>query len=109
MVVVAAREYLGIRITSTSSTVLIDPQTHWNGAELIELHVSDGVTEPIQVVVPINVEAVDDPIEFSSTSFTVDIDEDSSKSINLENYTINVDDDMLTFTLTESQNCWAIH
>lgn len=100
LVVVAAREYPGIRITSTSSTVLIDPQTHWNGAELIEFYVSDNVTAPVLVVVPINVEAVDDPIEFSSTAFTVEIDEDTSKSIDLENYTINVDDDTLTFTLT---------
>ena len=30
----------------------------------------------------------------------LNIDEDTSKSINLENYTINVDDDTLTFTLT---------
>lgn len=100
LVVVAAREYPGIRITSTSSTVLIDPQTHWNGAELIEFYVSDNVTAPVLVVVPINVEAVDDPIEFSSTAFTVEIDEDTSKSIDLGNYTINVDDDTLTFTLT---------
>ena len=100
LVVVAAREYPGIRITATSSTVLIDPQTHWNGAELIEFYVSDGVTEPVQIVVPISVEAVDDPIEFSSNSFTVELDEDTSKSFNLENYTTNVDEDTLTFTLS---------
>ena len=59
--------------------------------------VSDGVTEPIQMLVPINIEPVDDAIEFLSESFTVELEEDVSKSINLENYTVNVDDDLLTF------------
>ena len=100
LVVIVAREYPGIRIQPTSSTVLIDPQTHWNGAELIEFYVSDGVTEAVQIIVPINIEPVDDAIEFSSESFTVEIEEDVPKSINLENYTINVDDDSLTFTIS---------
>ena len=100
LVVVVAREYPGIRIQPTSSTVLIDPQTHWNGAELIEFYVSDGVTEAVQIIVPINIEPVDDAIEFSSESFTVELEEDVPQSINLENYTINVDDDSLTFTIS---------
>ena len=99
LVVVAARDYPGIRINSTSATALIDPQTHWNGAELIEFFVSDGITEPIQISVPINIEPVDDAIEFSSDSFTIELEEDNAKSINLENYTVNVDDDALTFTI----------
>ena len=80
--------------------MLIDPQTHWNGAELIEFYVSDGVTEAVQIIVPINIEPVDDAIEFSSDSFTVELEEDVPQSINLENYTINVDDDSLTFTIS---------
>mgnify|MGYP001177108183 CR=1 FL=1 len=99
LLVVAAREYSGITINSISSSVLIDPQTHWNGAELIEFYVSDGVTEPLQVFVPINIEPVEDNVEFTSNSFSVDIDEDATKSINLGNYTINVDDDPLNFTV----------
>ena len=99
LVVSAARDYPGIRINTSLSTVLIDPQTHWNGAELVEFSVSDGVTTPLQIFVPINIEPVDDAIEFSSDVFSVEIDEDSVKSINLENYTINVDDDSLVFTI----------
>ena len=99
LVVVPAREYPGIMINSISSSVLIDPETHWNGAELIEFYVSDGVTEPLQVFVPINIEPVEDDIEFTSNSYNVELDEDVAKSINLENYTINVDEDSLTFTV----------
>ena len=100
LVVNAARDYPGIRIQPTQSMVLIDPQTHWNGAELIEFSVSDGVTEPLQIFVPINIEAVDDPIEFSSDSFTIEFDEDETTTLNLDNFTINVDDDILTYTIT---------
>jgi hypothetical protein len=100
LVVNAARDYPGIRIEPTQSMVLIDPQTHWNGAELIEFSVSDGVTEPLQIFVPINIEAVDDPIEFTSDSFTIEFDEDEITTLNLDNYTINVDDDILNYTIT---------
>ena len=100
LVVNAARDYPGIRIQPTQSMVLIDPQTHWNGAELIEFSVSDGVTEPLQIFVPINIEAVDDPIEFSSDSFIIEFDEDETTTLNLDNFTINVDDDLLTYTIT---------
>ena len=100
LVVNAARDYPGIRIQPTQSMVLIDPQTHWNGAELIEFSVSDGVTEPLQIFVPINIEAVDDPIEFSSDSFIIEFDEDETTTLNLDNFTINVDDDILTYTIT---------
>ena len=100
LLVSTERDYPGIRIETTQSSVLIDPQTHWNGAELIEFSVSDGVTQPLQIFVPINIEPVDDMIEFSSDSFSIEFDEDETLLVNLENYTINVDDDVLTYTVT---------
>tara|TARA_B100000700_G_scaffold173750_1_gene191963 strand:+ start:5019 stop:7460 length:2442 start_codon:yes stop_codon:yes gene_type:complete len=100
LVVMAARDYPGIRIEATSSTVLIDPQLHWNGAELIEFEVSDGVTENLQIFVPINIEPVDDIIEFISSSISIEMDEDGVHTLNLDNYTINVDDDILTYTIS---------
>ena len=99
LVISAARDYDGIRISTSLSSVLIDPQTHWNGAELVEFTVSDGSTEPLQIFVPINVEPVDDIIEFSSPILSVEFDEDSSLSLDLENFTVDVDDDNLTFTV----------
>ena len=42
----------------------------------------------IAIFVPINIEAVDDLIEFSSDSFSVEF-EDETLSIDLDNYTIN--------------------
>jgi len=100
LVVSATRDYPGIRIEATQSSVLIDPQTHWNGAEFVEFTVSDGVTDSLQIFVPINIEPVDDMIEFSSDSFSVEFDEDGTLSINLDNFTINVDNDVLSYTIT---------
>ena len=100
LVVSATRDYPGIRIEATQSSVLIDPQTHWNGAEFVEFTVSDGVTDSLQIFVPINIEPVDDLIEFSSDSFSVEFDEDETLSIDLDNFTINVDNDVLSYTIT---------
>ena len=101
LVVELAREYSGLRINSTSaSSVLIDPQPHWNGAELVEFLVSDGVTEPIQLTVPISIQAVDDLIQFTDSSIDVEMNEDEVLILDLQNYTIDVDDDVLVYQVT---------
>jgi hypothetical protein len=102
LVVVSSREYPGLRVDTTLPTILIDPQTHWNGAELVELLVSDGVTEPITVVVPINVAPVDDAVEFTDSEIEVEMDEDGVLILNLENFTVDVDDDDLIYELSGS-------
>ena len=100
LLVTVARDYPGLRINTTLTTILIDPQTHWNGAELIELHISDGETEHIEIFVPINIVPVDDSIQFVQASLEIDMDEDGVIIIDLQNYTIDVDDDILSFEIT---------
>ncbi len=95
-----SRDYPGLRVNTTLTTILIDPQTHWNGAELVELYVSDGVTESISISVPINIAPVDDIIQFSSPSLEIEMDEDGVSVVNLLNYTIDVDGDDLVFQIT---------
>ena len=102
LVLTASREYPGLRINTSLPTILIDPQTHWNGAELVEILVSDGVTEPITVVVPINVAPVDDIIQFSDSVIEVEMDEDGVLILDLDNFTIDVDDDNLVYEVTGS-------
>ena len=100
LVVTSSRDYPGLRINTSLTTVLIDPQTHWNGAELVELIVSDGTTGPITVVVPISVTPVDDTVEFSAASVEIEMDEDGVLIIDLLNYTIDVDNDFLIYEVT---------
>jgi hypothetical protein len=98
--VTLAREYAGLRVNTTMATILIDPQTHWNGAELVELYVSDGTTEQISIFVPINIAPVDDIIQFSESILEIDMNEDEVKILNLQNYTIDVDGDDLIYQVT---------
>lgn len=98
--VTLSREYPGLRVNTTLTTILIDPQTHWNGAELVELYVSDGVTEQISISVPINIVPIDDSIQFSSSNLDIEMDEDEVITINLRNYTIDVDDDELIYEIS---------
>ena len=100
LVITASRDYPGLRINTSLTTVLIDPQTHWNGAELVELIVSDGTTDPISVIIPVSVTPVDDTVEFSDTSLEIEMDEDSVLILDLQNYTIDVDDDDLTYAIS---------
>jgi hypothetical protein len=104
LVLSASRDYPGLRINTSLPTILIDPQTHWNGAELVEILVSDGVTEPITVVVPINVVPVDDIIQFSDSLVEVEMDEDGVLVLDLENFTIDVDDDDLIYEVSGSSD-----
>ncbi|MGY8746121.1 MAG: hypothetical protein ACKVG2_06160 [Candidatus Poseidoniales archaeon] len=98
--VTLAREYTGLRINTTMATILIDPQTHWNGAELVELYVSDGTTEQISIFIPINIAPIDDIIQFSESSLEIDMNEDEVTILNLQNYTIDVDGDDLIYQVT---------
>ena len=101
LVSVVARDYVGLRInTSIPSSILIDPQSHWNGGELVEILVSDGNTTPITVTVPINIEPVDDSVEFSKSQTDVNMLEDSNLVLELSNFTIDVDGDDLVYSLT---------
>ncbi|MBT4982748.1 MAG: hypothetical protein HOM47_02360 [Euryarchaeota archaeon] len=97
-----SREYPGLRINSSLTTILIDPQMHWNGAELVELHVSDGETDYIEIFVPINIVPADDTIQFIQTELEVEMDEDGVVSIDLDNYTIDVDGDVISYEITGS-------
>lgn len=104
LVVTVVRDYPGLRINTSLTTILIDPQLHWNGAELVELYVSDGETEGIVIFVPINIVAVDDPVQFIQSTIEIEMDEDGVVSIELENYTIDVDDDAISYEITGSSD-----
>ena len=102
LVVTVARDYPGLRISTNLETILIDPQTHWNGAELVEFYVSDGVTEALSIFVPINIAPVDDIVEFTESTLDVEMEEDGVLILNLDNYTIDVDGDDLIYSITGS-------
>ena len=102
------REYDGLRIDVTESIALIDPHMHWNGAEMLNFLVSDGVTDPIAVSVPINVAPIDDPIYFVSVYYELELDEDGADSFDLSTITTDVDNDNLEYSITGESNVSSV-
>ncbi|MGY8755486.1 MAG: Ig-like domain-containing protein [Candidatus Poseidoniales archaeon] len=100
--VIEPNTYPDLRIVATDSVILIDPHPHVNGAELVEVSVSDGTTAPIVVVIPIDITSVDDSIEFENENQTFTLDEDQTLVIDLSDLVIDYDDDQLTWQLEGS-------
>ena len=97
-----AIEYEGLRITNSSSTVIIDPQPHWFGAEIVRLNVWDGESEKLEITVPINVMPVDDPIQFIKSTDSIEMDEDSILVVDLSDYSIDVDEESLSYEIVSN-------
>ena len=97
-----AIEYEGLRITNSSSTVIIDPQPHWFGAEIVRLNVWDGESEKLEITVPINVIPVDDPIQFIKSTDSIEMNEDSILVVDLSDYSIDVDEESLTYEIVSN-------
>jgi len=108
LTVIPDREYDGLRIDITGSVALIDPHMHWNGAEMLNFFVSDGVTDPITVSVPINIAPIDDPIYFTTVYYELELDEDGADSFDLSIITLDVDDDVLEYTITGESNISSV-
>jgi hypothetical protein len=94
-----AGDNAGLRISSSGNIVLIDPEPHWNGADLVDLLVSDGTTDSVTISVPINVEAVDDPIEFIVPFWSFGFYEDSTMTVLLSELVNDVDGDELIYSI----------
>ena len=97
-----AIEYEGLRITNSSSTVIIDPQSHWFGAEIVRLNVWDGESEKLEITVPINVIPVNDPIQFIKSTDSIEMDEDSILVVDLSDYSIDVDEESLSYEIVSN-------
>ena len=100
LVVEQSLEYEGIRVEILGSKVLVDPQTNWNGAELLKLFVSDGTTEAIEITVPVNIAPVNDPIVFLDDEYTVEFDEDDAVLLSLLDLVDDVDGEAETLQFT---------
>lgn len=99
LIVEQAVEYAGLRITNSSSTVIIDPQSHWFGAEIVRLNVWDGESEKLEITVPINVLPVDDPVQFIKSTESIEMDEDSVLVVDLSDFSVDVDEEPLSYEI----------
>ncbi|HIF46546.1 MAG TPA: hypothetical protein EYQ73_07155 [Candidatus Poseidoniales archaeon] len=105
--VVEPNSYPDLRIVATDSVILIDPFPHVNGAELVEVSVSDGTTAPITIIIPIDISPIDDPIEFKNENQTFTLEEDQTELIDLSELVIDYDGDQLTWEIEGSSLVFA--
>lgn len=78
------------------------PLPNANGAEVLQLSISDGVNPPLVSDVPLRIEAVDDDFIVDETAWSISLDEEETVLIELENFASDVDGDVLTWSVESS-------
>jgi hypothetical protein len=73
-----------------------------NGAEVLQLSISDGFNPPIIADVPLRIEAVDDDFVVDETAWSVSMQEEETLLIDLSEFASDVDGDILTWTVEPS-------
>ena len=104
IVIEEVMEYSAFDMSFNGTVLGITPLTNWNGAAIIEVMMSDGVTEPITIEVPVQVESVDDAMIVNQSAWNLSMDEDTSYSISLNEFAYDIDNDIIWDVKGNSQN-----
>ena len=73
----------------------LTPLQDANGATVLHVRVTDGGSEPVEVDIPVQVEAVDDAVIGNLTMWNIEINEDETSSFNLSEFAWDIDGDQL--------------
>ena len=82
------------------------PVPNANGATVLHVRVTDGVTEPVDLDIPIQVAPVDDPVIANNSMWQISMQEDETISLNLSDFAYDIDGDTLSWTI-ESESSSA--
>ena len=82
----------------------ITPSDNWNGAAIIEVMMSDAVTEPISIEVPVQVQSMDDAMIVNQSAWNLTMDEDAGISISLNDFAYDIDNELTWKVNGNSQN-----
>ena len=77
-----------------------------NGATVLHVRVTDGVTEPVDLDIPVQVASVDDPVIANTSMWEISMLEDETVSLNLTDFAYDIDGDTLSWSI-ESQSAGA--
>ena len=80
------------------------PTPNANGATVLHVRVTDGVTEPVDLDIPIQVAPVDDPVIANNSMWQISMQEDESISFNLSDFAYDIDGDMLSWTIESNSS-----
>ncbi|MED5309219.1 MAG: Ig-like domain-containing protein, partial [Candidatus Thermoplasmatota archaeon] len=84
----------------------LNPVPNANGATVLHVRVTDGVTEPVDLDIPIQVAPVDDPVIANYSMWQISMQEDESISLSLSDFAYDIDGDTLSWTI-ESESSSA--
>ncbi len=73
----------------------LTPLPDANGATVLHVRVTDGGSEPVDVDIPVQVAAVDDPVIANQSRWNIEMSEDQSMSFNLSEFAYDIDGDQL--------------
>ena len=79
--------------------VQFTPLPNANGAEVLQLTISDGFNPPLVADVPLRIEAVDDAFVVDESAWSLSLNEEESMLIDLSQFASDVDGDPLTWSV----------
>ena len=89
-------------VSSDSPLIEFTPLPDANGAEVLQLSISDGFNSPIYADVPLRIEAVNDDFVVDEAAWSVSMEEEETLLIDLSAFATDVDGDVLTWTVEPS-------
>ncbi len=76
----------------------LTPLLNKNGATVLHVMVTDGASEAVDVDIPVQVAAVDDPVIANQSMWDIETNEDEEISLNLTEFAYDIDGDQLQWT-----------
>ena len=89
-----------------NGVLTLTPVSDANGATVLHVRVTDGETTPVDLDIPIQVVAVDDPVKLNNSMWNISLQEDETVSFNLTEFAFDIDGDELSWTV-ESESSGA--
>ena len=89
-------------VSSDSSLIEFTPLPDANGAEVLQLSISDGFNPPLYADVPLRIEAVDDDFAVVESAWSISMAEEETLLLDLGEFASDVDGDVLTWTVEPS-------
>ncbi len=86
-------------VSNDLSLIAFTPLPDANGAEVLQLSITDGFNPPILADVPLRIEAVDDDFVVDESAWTITLDEEETVLVGLAAFASDVDGDALTWSV----------
>ncbi|MEC7254207.1 MAG: hypothetical protein VXY42_03025 [Candidatus Thermoplasmatota archaeon] len=86
-------------VSNDMQLIAFTPLRNANGAEVLQLSISDGFNPPLFADVPLRIEAVDDDFVVDESAWTIAMDEEGTVLLSLTTFASDIDGDALTWTI----------